>query len=99
MVWSSNKKIAPWTWLNVYLARQSLTFDDFLVWLQSCWIVVRLESCTYPVAMRVYSCRYSVSLAIKFNLYQVSDQTCIQTLGKRKAREFPKKVSTALICK
>jgi hypothetical protein len=66
------------------------------VWQQSCWIVVPLESCTCPVGLKVYSCKHSVGLAIKFNLYQVSDQTRIQPLGKRKTKGRPKKVSTAL---
>jgi hypothetical protein len=96
---SSNNKIATSTWLNTYLARQWLTFDDFLVWLQSCWIVVPLQSCTCPVGLKEYSCKHSVGLATKFNLYQVSDPTRIQPLGKRKARGRPKKVSTALSCK
>ena len=95
---SSNNQIAPSTWLNIYLARSWLTFDDFLIWLQSCWIVVPLESCTCPIGLKMYACKHSVGLAIKFNLYQVSDQTRIHPLGKRKTRGRPKKVGTALHC-
>ncbi|CAF1381724.1 unnamed protein product, partial [Didymodactylos carnosus] len=77
-----------------YLAND--TFNDFLVWQQSCWLAVPLESCSCPVGMKVYSCKPSVGLAILFNLYQVSDKTRIQSLGKRKAKGRPKKVSIAL---
>ena len=93
VVLSSNNKIASSAWLNIYLARQWLTIDDFLVWLHSCWIVAPLESCTCPVGMKVYSCKHSVGLAIKFNLFQVSDQTHIQPLGKKKQEDVLRKLA------
>ena len=96
MVPSSNNQIEPSAWLSIYLARHWPTFDIFLIWLQSRWIVTPLESCTCPVGLKQYSCKHSVGLAIKFNLYQGSDQTRIQPLGKRKGRGHPKKVKTAL---
>jgi len=80
-------------WLNIYISRQWLTFHDFLVWQRSCWLVTPLESC--PVGLKVYSCKHSVGLAIVFDLYQVSEKTRVQPLGKRRGKGCPKKVKTA----
>ncbi|CAF1586594.1 unnamed protein product [Didymodactylos carnosus] len=93
---SSNAHKTPSTWLDLYRSRQWLTFNDFLIWQQSCWLVAPLKSCSCPIGMKQYSCKHSVGLAILFNLYQVSDKTRIQPLGKRKTKGRPKKVSTAL---
>ncbi len=82
--------------LDIYISRRWLTFNDFLVWQQSCWLVIPLESCTYPIGLKVYSCEYSVGfLAILFNLFQVNDMTRIESLGKRRGKGRPKKVNTA----
>ena len=70
-------------------------FDDFLLWQRSCWLVVPLESCTCPVGLKVYPCQHSVGLAIVLNLYQVSEKTRVQPLGKRRGKGRPKKVNTA----
>ncbi|CAF0820996.1 unnamed protein product [Didymodactylos carnosus] len=78
------------------MCSQISSFNDFLVWQQSCWLVAPLQSCSCPVGMKQYSCKHSVGLAILFNLYQVSDKTRIQPLGKRKTKGRPKKVSKAL---
>jgi hypothetical protein len=92
---SSNAQMSSSAWLNIYISRQWLTFDDFLVWQRSCWLVAPLESCTCPVGLKIYSCKHSVGLAIVFNLYQVSEKTRVQPLGKRKGKGRPKKVKTA----
>ncbi|CAF3298624.1 unnamed protein product [Rotaria sp. Silwood2] len=77
----------PSAWLNAYYYRQWLTFNEFLEWQQSC---------TCPVGTKTYSCKHSVGLGILFNLYEVSEKTRIQPLGKRKTRGRPKKVNRAL---
>ncbi|CAF4616030.1 unnamed protein product [Didymodactylos carnosus] len=96
VVQSLNARITPSVWLDIYRSRQWLTFNDFLVWQQSCCLVAPLQSCSCPVGMKQYSCKHSVGLAILFNLYQVSDKTRIKPLGKRKTKGRPKKVSKAL---
>ena len=88
--------MTPSTWLDIYHSRRWLTFNDFLVWQRSCWLVVPLQSCSCPIGIKEYSCKHSVGLAIIFNTYQVSDKARSQPLGKRKTRGSPKKVSTAL---
>ncbi|CAF1644174.1 unnamed protein product, partial [Didymodactylos carnosus] len=66
VVSSSNAYITPWAWSDIYRSRQWLTFNDFLVWQQSCWLVAPLQSCSCPVGMKQYSCKHSVGLAILF---------------------------------
>ena len=92
---SSNTQISPSTWLNTYISCNWDTFDDFLVWQQSCWLVVPLESCTCPVGLKCYSCKHSVGLGILFNLYQINDKARVEQLGKRKQKGRAKKVTTA----
>ncbi|CAF0887163.1 unnamed protein product [Rotaria sp. Silwood1] len=79
---SSNAQMSSSTWLDVYISRRWLIFNDFLVWQESCWLVVPLESCTCPVGLKDYSCKHSVGLGILFNLYQVNDKTRVEQLGK-----------------
>ncbi len=92
---SSNARMSSADWLYIYISRRWLTFDDFSVWKQSCWLVVPLESCTCPVGLKVYSCKHSVGLAIALNLYQVREKTRVQPLSKRRGRGRPRKVSRA----
>ncbi|CAF1542096.1 unnamed protein product [Didymodactylos carnosus] len=81
---------------HLYYSIANDTFNDFLVWQQLWGPVVPLESGSCPIGMKVYSYKHSVGLAILFNWYEVSDKTRIQPLAKRKPKEPPKKVSTAL---
>ncbi len=92
---SSNAQISPQSWLDIYISRRWLTFNDFLVWQQSCWLVVPLESCTCPIGLKVYSCKHSVGLAIIFNLFQVHDKARVEPLGKRRGKGRPKRITTA----
>ena len=41
---SSNTQISSPSWLDTSISCNWDTFDDFLVWQQSCWLVVPLES-------------------------------------------------------
>ncbi len=92
---SSNARISSSSWLDIYISRRWLTFNDFLVWQQSCWLVVPLQSCTCPIGLKVYSCKHSAGLAIPFNLFQVNDKTRVELLGKRRGKRRPKEVNTA----
>ena len=94
---SSNAQMSCSTWLNIYISRHWLSFNDFLLWQQSCWIVVPLQSCTCPVGLKIYTCKHSVGLGIVFNLYQVNDKTRVEPLGKRRGKGRPKKVNTAYL--
>jgi hypothetical protein len=80
---------------DIYISRYWLTFNDFLVWQRSCWLVVPLTSFICPVGLKVYSCKHAVGLAILLNLYQVSDKTRVEPLGKRRRKGRPKKVNAA----
>ena len=84
-------------WLDIYISRHWLSFNDFLVWQRSCWIVVPLQACTCPVGLKIYTCKHSVGLGIVFNLYQVNDKTRVEPLGKRRGKGRPKKVNTAYL--
>jgi hypothetical protein len=57
--------------------------------------VIPLESCTCPVGLKVYSCKQSIGLGILFNLYQITDKTRGEVLGKRRRRGRLTKVTTA----
>ena len=72
------------------------SYEEFVTWQISCWLVSPHTSCTCPIGLKQYKCKHSVGLAIIFNMYQVTDKTRREPLGKRKSKGRPKKVRTAL---
>ena len=83
-------------WLNLYRSGQWTSFEEFVLWQKSCWLVSPLISCTCPIGLKEYTCKHSVGLAIIQGIYDVTDQTRCQPLGKRKGKGLRKKVRTAL---
>ncbi|CAF1329766.1 unnamed protein product, partial [Didymodactylos carnosus] len=63
-------KITPSVWLDMYRSGQWMSFDGFVEWQTSCWLVSPLTSCSCLVGVKQYACKHSVGLAIVFNMYQ-----------------------------
>ena len=93
---SSESAMTTSNWLMLYRSGQWKSFDEFVSWQKSCWLVCPLLSCTCPVWLKQYTCKHSVGLGMIFGSYEVSDQARLQPLGKRKSKGRPKKVRTAL---
>ncbi|CAF1257398.1 unnamed protein product, partial [Didymodactylos carnosus] len=81
---SSTATITTSVWLDLYRSGQWASFDDFVAWQTSCWLVSPLTSCTCPIGLKQYTCKHSVGLGIVFSMYQVTDKTRCEPLGKRK---------------
>ncbi|CAF3910915.1 unnamed protein product [Rotaria sp. Silwood2] len=79
------------TWLDLYKSSKWTSFDHYVAWKSSCWMVSPLSSCTYPVGLKQYRCKHSIGLAMMFNIYKVKDESRIIPLGKRRAPGRPKK--------
>ena len=92
---SSNSLIPPVVWLQMYQSQQWSSFDNFIMWLRSCYIVAPLNSCTCPSGMKSYICKHSLGLAMLFKKYEIQDKTRAELLGKRRAGRS-KKVKSAL---
>lgn len=93
---SSNSLITPAVWLQIYQSQQWSSFDNFIMWLKSCYIVSPLNSCTCPSSMKLYTCKHSLGLAMLFNIYEIQDKTRSELLGKRRGKGRSKKVKSAL---
>ena len=72
------------------------SFDDFIIWLKSCYIVTPLNSCTGPSGMKLYVCKHSLGFAMLFNRYQMQDKTRSILLNERRGKGRSKKVKSAL---
>ena len=83
---SSNSLITPAVWLQIYELQQWASFDEFIIWLKSCWLVSPLNSCTCPNGLKYYICKHSISLSMMLNQYEVNDKTLLQLLGRRRAK-------------
>ena len=94
---SSNSLITPAVWLQIYQMQQWTSFDEFVKWLRSCYIVSPLNSCTCPNGMKSYLCKHSVGLAVLFKMYAIKEKTRAQVLGKRRGKGSSKKVKSALL--
>ncbi|CAF4878583.1 unnamed protein product [Rotaria socialis] len=93
---SSNPTIAPAMWLQMYQMQQWQTFNDFIIWLKSYYLVSPLHSCTCPNGMKLYICKHSFGLAMIFNIYKIKDKTRSELLGQRRGKSRSKKVKSAL---
>ncbi|CAF2032534.1 unnamed protein product [Rotaria magnacalcarata] len=93
---SSNPTITPAIWLQMYQMQQWQTFNDFIIWLKSCYLVSPLHSCTCPNGMKLYVCKHSFGLAMIFNIYEIKDKTRSELLGQRRGKGRSKKVKSAL---
>ncbi|CAF3469772.1 unnamed protein product [Rotaria sp. Silwood1] len=92
----SSKSVMPTsTWLDLYISNQWTSFDHYVAWKSSCWMVSPLGSCTCPVGLKQYRCKHAIGLAIMFNIYKIKDESRIIPLGKRKTPGRPKKIRTA----
>ena len=94
---SSNSLMVPAVWLQIYQMQQWTSFDEFVKWLRSCYIVFPLNSCTCPNRMKSYLCKHSVGLAILFKMYVIKEKTRAEVLGKRRGKGRSKKVKSALL--
>ncbi|CAM4984960.1 unnamed protein product [Rotaria socialis] len=94
---SSNSFITPAVWLQMYQLQQWISFDEFVAWLKSCWLVCPLNSCTCPSGLKYYICKHSIGLAMLLNKYEVNGKTHLQLLGKRRGKGTSKRVRTALL--
>ena len=92
---SSRAAMTTSIWLMLYKSGQWKSFEEFVLWQNLCWLVCPLKSCTCPVGLKQYICKNSVGLGMIHGMYEVSDQTRFQSLGKRKCKGRPKKVRTA----
>ncbi|CAF2642268.1 unnamed protein product [Rotaria sp. Silwood2] len=93
---SSNPTITPAMWLQIYQMQQWQTFNDFIIWLKSCYLVSPLHSCTCPKGMKLYICKHSFGSAMIFNMHEVKDKTRSELLGQRRGKGRSKKVKSAL---
>ena len=91
---SSTATITTSRWLEQYHSSRWATFEEFTKWQTSCWLVSLLTLCTCPIGLKQYTCKHSVGLGI---MYQVIDNIRCERLGKRKGKNHPKKVRTALL--
>ena len=86
VVLSSNSLITPAVWLQIYEPQQWASFDEFVIWLKSCWLVSQLNSCTCPNGLKYYICKHSIGLSMMLNQCEVNDKTRLQLLGKRRVK-------------
>ncbi|CAF5126589.1 unnamed protein product [Rotaria magnacalcarata] len=70
----------------MYQLQQWISFDEFVAWLKSCWLVCPLNSCTCPSGLKYYICKHSIGLAMLLNKYEVNGKTHLQLLGKRRGK-------------
>ena len=82
-------------WLHLYKSGQWISFDHFVAWKTSCWMVSSFGCCTCPVGLKQYRCKHSIGLAIMFNVYKIKDESRIIPLGKRKTPGCPTRIRTA----
>ncbi|CAF1459234.1 unnamed protein product, partial [Rotaria sp. Silwood1] len=68
----------------MYQLQQWTSFDEFVIWLKSCWLVCPLNSCTCPNGLKSYVCKHSIGLGMLLNKYEINDKTRLQVLGKRR---------------
>ena len=94
---SSHSLMTPIVWLQLYQQQRWTSFDEFIIWLKSCWLVSPLNSCTCPNGMKLYLCKHSVGLAMLLKMYEIKDKTRSELLGKRRGKGRSKKVSSALL--
>ncbi|CAF4876895.1 unnamed protein product [Rotaria sp. Silwood1] len=94
---SSQSVMSASIWLGLHKSSQWTSFDHFVAWKSSCWLVSLLGSCTCPIGLKQYRCKHSVGLAIIFNVYNIKDETRLIPLEKRKTAGRPKKIRTALL--
>jgi hypothetical protein len=80
----------------MYQSQQWTSFDNFIMWLKSYYIVSPLNSCTCPISMKLYICKHSLGLAMLFKTYEIQDKTRSELLGKRRGKGRSKKVRSAL---
>ncbi|CAF3993432.1 unnamed protein product, partial [Rotaria sp. Silwood1] len=81
----------------LYNSSQWTSFEHYVAWKSSCWLVSPLGSCTCPIGLEEYRCKHFIELAIMFNIYKIKDETRLIPLGKRKTPDHPKKFRTALL--
>ena len=93
----SNSSIPPAVWLHMYQLQQWTSFDDFVIWLRSCWLVCTMYSCTCPSGLKYYICKHSIGLTMILNQYIIKDATRVQLLCKRRGKGRSTKVRTALL--
>ena len=86
-------------WLQSYQNQEWTSFNQFGIYLKSCYIVSPLNSCTCSMAIKHYICKHSLGLAILFQMYDIKEKSHLHILGKRKSRGRSKKVKTALLHK
>jgi len=94
---TSQSFITPAIWLQIYQIQPWKSFDEYVIWLKSCYIVAPMNSCTCPNGMKHYICKHSVGLAMLLNVYQMADKTRSELLGKRRGKGRSKKVRSALL--
>ncbi|CAF4502898.1 unnamed protein product, partial [Rotaria magnacalcarata] len=83
---SSNSFITPAVWLQMYQLQQWISFDEFVAWLKSCWLVCPLNSCTCPSGLKYYIYKHSIGLSMLLNKYEVNGKTHLQLLSKRRGK-------------
>ena len=94
---SYTSSITPAIWLHSYQNQEWTSFDQFVIWLKSCYIVSPLNSCTCPMGMKHYISKHSLGLAIMFQIYDIKEKSHSHILGKCRGRGKSKKVKTALL--
>ena len=82
-------------WLHLYKSGQWISFDHYVAWKTSRWMVSPFGSCTCPVGLKQCRCKHSIGLAIMFNVYKIKDESRIISLRKRKTQGRPKTIRTA----